>query len=900
MKIYLKMKILYLFCLFIVSVLSETDMDDGPTDQGTTKNQLILPDSLLFISTLNGSLYAIKKQTGEVKWMVRENPAVTAPLRIHPGATFFPNPADGTLYAYLGNQVQDSLRKLPFTIPELVHASPCRSNEGTFYVGRKQDVWYAIDPETGVKQHRLSMDGIESMCPPLNKRNAPFYIGRTEYTVSMFEGLNGKKKWNVTFYDYSAREMDENTYDQVHFVSSSTGRVITMDQLTGEISWEQHFGSPVVGMYHWQPDGLQKIPVTYVAEETIDSIISTAISDNGSRFIGKGRELVLKPTLYIGKHSGGLYAMPTLVDEKTVVIDPKLLMIAGPKNKDPEKTTKKKSKSIPVLMGYHSVPKKAFQTISPGNLLSFQDRAVPTENFDQESTDSGQIKNEKKKIKKKGLTKLLENVKSHQNVIYMLFASVGIPVFILLLFYFERRLPNLASQMSFRSSPPNSQMSVSSNHSNHSTSQSMNGSVDMSYPVEDADGFVHVGKIMFDPKEILGRGCEGTTVFKGKFDSRDVAVKRILPECFSFADREVELLRESDEHANVIRYFCTEEDKQFRYIALELCQITLQEYVQKVSNFNKFDLSPTKVLYQALSGLNHLHVLNIVHRDIKPHNVLISYPNAHGEVKAMISDFGLCKKLAIGRHSFSSRSGIGTEGWIAPEMLDNECNITRACDIFSFGCVFYYVLSGGLHPFGDNFRRQANILSGQYTLEKLNYLENEYEARDLLKQMFSVNPKERPPASTILKHPFFWSKAKQLTFLQDVSDRIEKEPITADIIKALQSNSIAVVRGDWKMHIGEALQEDLRRFRTYQGTQMRDLLRAMRNKKHHYRELPQVLRDSLGTIPDEYVTYFTHRFPRLVMHTYKALRPFCESEPPLKTYYDVSSLHKSVSAPAVV
>lgn len=47
----------------------------------------------------------------------------------------------------------------------------------------------------------------------------------------------------------------------------------------------------------------------------------------------------------------------------------------------------------------------------------------------------------------------------------------------------QRRLPNLASQMSFRSSPPNSQMSVSSNHSNHSTSPSMNGSVDMSYPV---------------------------------------------------------------------------------------------------------------------------------------------------------------------------------------------------------------------------------------------------------------------------------------------------------------------------------------------------------------------------------------------------------------------------------
>lgn len=44
---------------------------------------------------------------------------------------------------------------------------------------------------------------------------------------------------------------------------------------------------------------------------------------------------------------------------------------------------------------------------------------------------------------------------------------------------------------------------------------------------------------------------------RGRFDGRDVAVKRILPECFSVADREVHLLRESDEHPNVIRYFCT-------------------------------------------------------------------------------------------------------------------------------------------------------------------------------------------------------------------------------------------------------------------------------------------------------------------------------------------------------
>ena len=88
------------------------------------------------------------------------------------------------------------------------------------------------------------------------------------------------------------------------------------------------------------------------------------------------------------------------------------------------------------------------------------------------------------------------------------------------------------------------------------------------YPVKylsGTNGIITVGKINYDPTSILGKGCEGTFVYRGKFENRDIAVKRILPDCFEFADREVDLLKESDQHANVIRYFCTEEDGQFRY-----------------------------------------------------------------------------------------------------------------------------------------------------------------------------------------------------------------------------------------------------------------------------------------------------------------------------------------------
>lgn len=103
------------------------------------------------------------------------------------------------------------------------------------------------------------------------------------------------------------------------------------------------------------------------------------------------------------------------------------------------------------------------------------------------------------------------------------------------------------------------------------------GSGETRPPLPLAEQLTVVGKISFNPKDVLGRGASGTFVFRGQFEGRAVAVKRLLRECFSLVRREVELLQESDRHPNVLRYFCTERGPQFHYIALELCQASLQE-----------------------------------------------------------------------------------------------------------------------------------------------------------------------------------------------------------------------------------------------------------------------------------------------------------------------------------
>ncbi|XP_003379364.1 serine/threonine-protein kinase/endoribonuclease ire-1 [Trichinella spiralis] len=330
--------------------------------------------------------------------------------------------------------------------------------------------------------------------------------------------------------------------------------------------------------------------------------------------------------------------------------------------------------------------------------------------------------------------------------------------------------------------------------------------------------------------------------------------------------------------ATILVTILLESDEQFLYIALELCSFTLEKYVEQPEMKELCHLQPQMLLKQISNGLQYLHQLGIVHRDLKPQNVLIA--STADNTRALLSDFGLCRTLHSKSWTHGSGS-VGTVGWIAPEVIRLNL-ITFASDVFSLGCVYHYVLTEGEHPFGDVFYRQANIAVGRYECCPSKRLKA--EEANLVMQMIHSVPAARPKMVHVLKHPFFWPKSKQLSFFLDVSDRVEKETAQCELVQHLEHRSSVIVNRDWRQCICPLLQADLRRFRTYRGGSVCDLLRAMRNKRHHYYELPEDVREALGTIPDGFIDYFTKRFPLLLIHVYEAMRAVGE-EPLFKVYY---------------
>ena len=213
----------------------------------------------------------------------------------------------------------------------------------------------------------------------------------------------------------------------------------------------------------------------------------------------------------------------------------------------------------------------------------------------------------------------------------------------------------------------------------------------------------YIGKLLDNRYEILELVGTGgmAKVYKARCHrlNRLVAIKILREDLSQDAEFRRRFHDESQavamlSHPNIVAVYDVSRSSELEYIVMELIDgITLKQYMQKKGN----KLNWREALHfitQITKALGHAHSRGIIHRDIKPHNVMVL---RDGSVK--VADFGIAR-VASGGHSTLTQEALGSVHYISPEQARGS-HIDNRSDLYSAGVVLYEMLTGRLPFEGD-------------------------------------------------------------------------------------------------------------------------------------------------------------------------------------------------------
>ena len=213
----------------------------------------------------------------------------------------------------------------------------------------------------------------------------------------------------------------------------------------------------------------------------------------------------------------------------------------------------------------------------------------------------------------------------------------------------------------------------------------------------------YVGKRLdgrYEIQEIIGVGGMAV-VYKAydNIDDRIVAIKILKEEFLANEEFRRRFKNESKaiavlSHPNIVKVYDVSFGDKLQYIVMEYIDgITLKEYIeqQKVINWKEALHFTTQIL----RALQHAHDKGIVHRDVKPQNIMLLQ---NGNIK--VADFGIAR-FSRNETRTMTESAIGSVHYISPEQARGEITDEKA-DIYSVGVVLYEMLTGQLPFQSDN------------------------------------------------------------------------------------------------------------------------------------------------------------------------------------------------------
>lgn len=265
---------------------------------------------------------------------------------------------------------------------------------------------------------------------------------------------------------------------------------------------------------------------------------------------------------------------------------------------------------------------------------------------------------------------------------------------------------------------------------------------------------------VFDVLEKLGEGSYGS-VFKAihKESGQVVAIKQVPVESdLQEIIKEISIMQQCDS-PYVVKYYGSYFKNTDLWIVMEYCGAGSVSDIIRLRNKTLTEDEIATVLKSTLKGLEYLHFMRKIHRDIKAGNILL---NTEGHAK--LADFGVAGQLT---DTMAKRNTvIGTPFWMAPEVIQ-EIGYNCVADIWSLG-ITSIEMAEGKPPYADIHPMRAIFMiptNPPPTFRKPELWTDEFT--DFVKKCLVKNPEQRATATQLLQHPFI-TNAKPVTILRDL------------------------------------------------------------------------------------------------------------------------------------
>lgn len=303
--------------------------------------------------------------------------------------------------------------------------------------------------------------------------------------------------------------------------------------------------------------------------------------------------------------------------------------------------------------------------------------------------------------------------------------------------------------------------------------------------------------------EKIGEGTYGV-VYKAKSKKTNeiVAMKKIRLEAEdegipSTAIREIALLREL-KHQNIVQLMDIVHHEAKLYLVFEFLDLDLKKYMDHAGGDGLKKPQVRSYLRQIMDGIHFCHCRRVLHRDLKPQNLLI---DRTGLIK--LADFGLARAFGVPLRPYTHE--VVTLWYRAPEILLGGRHYSTAVDMWSVGCIFAEMSEGhALFP-GDSeidelfriFRTLGTPTQETWpnvheypdykptfpmwhTQPLANAVPNlDEEGVDLLAKLLEYHPARRISAKAALRHPYFAGQEKYIPVTIPTSAKKEGKPVKA-------------------------------------------------------------------------------------------------------------------------